>query len=68
MMCKICKLRPSTGVIIQMCDPCFDDFEARSLAATIQGGSYEPSDAEVDSINPARAAEHGIHVRRGLPS
>lgn len=46
MMCTICKLRESTGIIFQMCDECFEEFAAR-----VEAEGYVPTEAEVASIN-----------------
>ena len=52
-MCKICNEKPSTGVLIEMCDDCFDAFEKRVL----EGGSeYELTESEVNACiyNPVK--------------
>lgn len=45
--CMICKERESTGIIFQMCDECFAEFEKKLPAE----GGYEPTEEELESIN-----------------
>lgn len=47
MTCQICKKRPSTGIIFEMCDECFDEFAAKVEAAPEK---YTPTEAEVAAI------------------
>jgi hypothetical protein len=50
--CVSCRERPATGVIFQLCDACFDAFEARveaHVAAT--GQPYPLSDREFEAVN-----------------
>jgi hypothetical protein len=49
MTCQICKKRPSTGIIFEMCDGCFDEFEKKVMASPREG--YVPTEAEVEAIN-----------------
>lgn len=48
--CLKCGMRESTGILIKMCDPCFDEFEAKTLFAELLGKKYVPTDEEVACI------------------
>lgn len=50
-LCQMCKIRESTGVIIAMCDECFDAFEKRIEENKNEEGKYVPTAAEVEAIN-----------------
>lgn len=48
-LCVKCKKRESTGVLIAMCDPCFDAFEAQvkeKSAASSPDGIWHMTDEE----------------------
>ena len=47
-MCRKCGLRESTGVLIQMCDPCFDAWEAemKQRSSVSPDGKAHLDDAE----------------------
>jgi len=55
MKCVKCKERESTGVLIAMCDPCFDEFEAQvnEKAATSSDDIWHMTDSEADDLNTA---------------
>ena len=43
-ICQRCKSRPSTGVLVHLCDPCFDQWEAETNA-----NPSNPDIAPIDS-------------------
>lgn len=52
-LCRKCRLRAATGYIFDLCDPCFDEFEAQIArgANESESGKYTPTDAEVEYVN-----------------
>ena len=51
--CRKCHARPSTGVVFDLCDPCFDEFEAviAQGSAASENRKYTPTDAELEYVN-----------------
>ena len=52
-LCRKCHARPSTGVVFDLCDPCFDDFESTIAAGATasENGKYTPTSAELEYVN-----------------
>jgi hypothetical protein len=47
-LCRKCGLRPSTGIIFDLCDPCWDEFEEQ---IKLSGpGKYKPTDKELEYV------------------
>lgn len=42
-LCVTCKQRESTGILIHLCDPCFDAWEAEVQAGVVNLGPIDPS-------------------------
>jgi hypothetical protein len=57
-LCRRCRERPSTGALVELCDPCFDAWEAEvhAAAAASPDGRYALPDAEVEYLSD-RAAD-----------
>lgn len=55
-MCRKCGERVSTGVLIELCDPCFDEFEAKinSESERSASGRYVPSDRELEYLHDSQ--------------
>jgi hypothetical protein len=51
-MCRKCRVRESTGILIELCDPCFDAWEAEHKAkiAASPTGRRELSDEEFEYL------------------
>ena len=54
MICLHCNERESTGVLVQLCDACFDEWEARV--------NSNPSNVSIDVVHPVlrRKAAGGL--------
>lgn len=51
MNCRSCKNKPATGTIFDLCDECFNKFEAKIYANSTPDTKYNLSDGEADFIN-----------------
>lgn len=53
MNCRKCRSRPSTGVLIDLCDPCFDAWEAdiRARAAASPDEKVDATDLDVEFMS-----------------
>ena len=49
--CRKCHLRPATGVVFDLCDSCFDEFEAKLQREANAEGYYTPTEAEIVYVN-----------------
>lgn len=47
MKCRRCNENESTGIMIHLCGPCFDIFEAKTKAAEAAGTKYHLRDDEL---------------------
>lgn len=50
MKCIRCKEREATGIIFDLCEPCFAIFEAKINEHATASGSYRPEDKELEYI------------------
>ena len=51
-ICRKCRARPSTGYFIELCDPCFDEFESKikTEASASPTGLYELPETECEYL------------------
>lgn len=47
MICQSCKKKPSTGILFDLCDECWEVFDAKVQAAKDKGQMYDVPDAEI---------------------
>ena len=50
MKCVMCKERDATGIIFDLCDPCFTIFEEKINKHAAASGSYSPEDKELEYV------------------
>ena len=50
MTCRRCKVRPKEGAIFDLCESCFDPFEAHIDAHAGPDGRYQLSDVELEFL------------------
>jgi hypothetical protein len=51
MKCQRCKTADSTGVVIALCDPCFDEFEREIQRNDTGDGRWVPTNTELEYFN-----------------
>ena len=50
MLCRKCQKSEATGIVFDLCDPCFDDFEKKINQNIGQDGKYRLENKEFEYL------------------